>query len=66
MQAKAAGNACVGRQEFEDAIQFYRQGIEFAAAEKVPPREQAALYGNRALCRLKLGRFNEALSDSKR
>ncbi|KAL1788280.1 E3 ubiquitin-protein ligase TTC3 [Sigmodon hispidus] len=56
---KMRGNEEFSKQRFDLAVIFYTRAIEFRP-------ENHLLYGNRALCFLRMGQFRNALSDGKR
>nr|XP_015855333.1 E3 ubiquitin-protein ligase TTC3 isoform X8 [Peromyscus maniculatus bairdii] len=56
---KMRGNEEFSKQRFDIAVIFYTRAIEYRP-------ENHLLYGNRALCFLRMGQFRNALSDGKR
>ncbi|KAK7800893.1 hypothetical protein U0070_007037 [Myodes glareolus] len=56
---KMRGNEEFSKQRFDLAVIFYTRAIEYRP-------ENHLLYGNRALCFLRMGQFRNALSDGKR
>ncbi|XP_060226773.1 E3 ubiquitin-protein ligase TTC3 isoform X3 [Meriones unguiculatus] len=56
---KMRGNDEFSKQKFELAVIYYTRAIEYRP-------ENHLLYGNRALCFLRMGQFRNALSDGKR
>ncbi|CAO2632456.1 E3 ubiquitin-protein ligase TTC3 [Lemmus lemmus] len=56
---KMRGNEEFSKQRFDVAVIFYTRAIEYRP-------ENHLLYGNRALCFLRMGQFRNALSDGKR
>ncbi|XP_050018001.1 E3 ubiquitin-protein ligase TTC3 isoform X2 [Alexandromys fortis] len=56
---KMRGNEEFSKQRFDLAVVFYTRAIEYRP-------ENHLLYGNRALCFLRMGQFRNALSDGKR
>ncbi|XP_051006239.1 E3 ubiquitin-protein ligase TTC3 [Acomys russatus] len=56
---KMRGNEEFSKQRFEIAVIYYTRAIEYRP-------ENHLLYGNRALCFLRMGQFRNALSDGKR
>ncbi|XP_052014937.1 E3 ubiquitin-protein ligase TTC3 isoform X5 [Apodemus sylvaticus] len=56
---KMRGNEEFSKEKFEIAVIYYTRAIEYRP-------ENHLLYGNRALCFLRMGQFRNALSDGKR
>nr|XP_038944391.1 E3 ubiquitin-protein ligase TTC3 isoform X4 [Rattus norvegicus] len=56
---KMRGNEEFAKEKFEIAVIYYTRAIEYRP-------ENHLLYGNRALCFLRMGQFRNALSDGKR
>eukprot|EP00929_Paragymnodinium_shiwhaense_P003718 TRINITY_DN104331_c0_g1_i1.p1 TRINITY_DN104331_c0_g1~~TRINITY_DN104331_c0_g1_i1.p1 ORF type:complete len:139 (-),score=36.90 TRINITY_DN104331_c0_g1_i1:391-807(-) len=63
-QLKAEGNAEVRARNFEKAIELYSQAVDLVATTTSELEGVYALYGNRCLCYMKLGKYLPAKADA--